>query len=64
MNQHTMLTAKEASDTVFQCKIGSSKLLKLAKLNEIPCAKLGGRYLFSQEKLYDYLNSKLEQPLH
>ncbi len=64
MTEHTMLTASEASEVVFQNKIGSVKLIRMAKANEIPCAKLGGRYLFSKEKLHEFLNTMLEQPLH
>lgn len=62
--QHTMLDANEVSLSVFQGKVGAAKILKMAKTNEIPYVKLGGRYYFSLEKLTEYLDEKMTNPIH
>ena len=61
MMNHTVLDAKEASRIVFRGKVGPSKLLKMGKCKEIPMIKVGGRYLFSQEDLQNYIAASLGQ---
>ena len=61
MTNHTVLDAKEASLIVFRGKVGPTKLLNMGKRKEIPMIKVGGRYLFSQEDLQNYIAASLGQ---
>ena len=59
MANHTILDAKEASEIVFQGKVGPNKLLQMGKSNQIPMIKVGVRYFFSLDDLQSFISTGL-----
>lgn len=55
------LTAKEVSDIFFSGEISYWTVLTMAKSGELPCFKIGAKYLFNQESL---ANWQLKQEQH
>ena len=58
--QRTTLTMKEASEY-----LGISYWLinQLVRRKQIPCSKVGGKYLFRVQALDEYLNNKEQESL-
>ena len=58
--QRTTLTMKEASEY-----LGISYWLinQLVRRKEIPCSKVGGKFLFRVQALDEYLNNKEQESL-
>ena len=59
--QRTTLTMKEAADY-----LGISYWLinQLVRRKEIPCSKVGGKFLFRVQVLNEYLNSKERESIN
>lgn len=56
----TTMNPQEVATEFFGGKISYWKVLRLAKSGEIPCIKMGSRYLFNEDSLIEW-RRELEQ---
>lgn len=52
------LSIKEVSEMT---KIGKSNLYKLARSGDIPCMRVGSKYIFTEESIDIWLREKIDQ---
>ena len=59
--QRTTLTMKEASEYL---RISYWLINQLVRRKEIPCSKVGGKFLFRVQALDEYLSSKEQESVN
>lgn len=59
---NNFLTAQEVAQLFFEGKVPYQRVLAMARKGDIPCRKIGRRYLFDREALDVWRHRNLSRP--